>query len=199
MKALLVLSHPLDDSLNATLAGTAAACLRQMGHEVIERNLYKAAFQPELTKDERKSYYSGFDMTGITSEAAELRDADVLVLVFPTWWFSMPAMLKGWIDRVWAPGVAYDHAPDMGAIRPRLHQLKRVIAITTLGAPWWVDRLVMWQPVKRVLKWAILKPCAPQAKLHFVSFYACEKKTDAQVMAMKDKVTSTIRTSIAAA
>ena len=47
-----------------------------------------------------------------------LQQAKGLVRCFPTWWFAPPAMLKGWIDRIWAPGVAYDHAPDRGAIHP---------------------------------------------------------------------------------
>ena len=78
------------------------------------------------------------------------------MLLFPTWWFGFPAMLKGWFDRVWGPGIAYDHASDLGPIKPRLNNLKKVLVVTTLGSPWWVDRLVMWQPVKRVMKMALL-------------------------------------------
>jgi NAD(P)H dehydrogenase (quinone) len=115
--------------------------------------------------------------------------AEVLVLVFPTWWFAMPAMLKGWFDRVWALSIAYNQT-DTGALLPRLHGLKRTIAITTLGSPWWVDRLVLRRPVRKVLKRAILGVCAPKSKLEFLSFYGCEKLTEAQVTAMKERVSS---------
>ena len=85
-------------------------------------------------------------------QVSRLKEAEALVLLFPNWWFGFPAMLKGWFDRVWGPGIAYDHASDFGPIIPRLDNLKRVLAITTMEAPRWVDRLVMWQPVKRILE-----------------------------------------------
>lgn len=190
MKCLLILAHPLPDSLNSTLAKTAAEALRAAGHELRIRDLYQEGFQPALTAAERQSFYGRFDSLTIAAEAEELLWAEALVLVFPTWWFSMPAMIKGWFDRVWAPGIAYDNAPDLGAIRPRLHGLRRTIAITTLGSPWWVDRLVLRQPVRKVLKRAILGFCAPRSKLEFLSFYGCEKLTESQVAAMKKRVAS---------
>ena len=69
---------------------------------------------------------------------------------------------------------AYDHAEDGGLIRPRLTGLRHVLAITTLGSPWWVDRLVMRQPVARVLRTGILRPCAPQAGFRMLSLYQAE-------------------------
>jgi putative NADPH-quinone reductase len=118
----------------------------------------------------------------------------VLVLVFPTWWFGMPAILKGWFDRVWAPGIAYDHAADLGRIRPRLSALERVVAITTLGSPWWVDRLVMRRPIRRILKSAILATCAPRARLTFLSFYGCERLDDRAVASARSRVGRIIAT-----
>jgi NAD(P)H dehydrogenase (quinone) len=193
MKCLLVISHPLKDSLNAALAETAATALRESGHEVRIRNLYEQGFQPALTPEERRSYYSEFNASGVAAETEELKWTEVLVLVFPTWWFGMPAMLKGWFDRVWIPGIAYDHAPDMGAILPRLHDLRKTVAITTLGSPWWIDRLVLWRPVRRVLKTAILRSCAPKSTLDFLSFYGCEKLTVEQVDVMKARVSAALR------
>lgn len=131
-------------------------------------------FSPLLTPEERASYYISFDASEVTQEIEDLAWAEAIVLVFPTWWFGPPAILKGWFDRVWAPGVAYDHASDLGAIQPRLRRLQKVVAITTLGSPWWVDWLVLRQPVRRILKTAILRTCAPQASLTFLSFYECE-------------------------
>jgi putative NADPH-quinone reductase len=64
-------------------------------------------------------------------------------------------MLKGWIDRVFAPTVAFEQTPDFGPLKPLLTGLRKVVAITTLGSPWWMDRLVLWRPVRRQLKWAV--------------------------------------------
>ncbi|WP_264294002.1 NAD(P)H-dependent oxidoreductase [Diaphorobacter aerolatus] len=148
------------------MAQFAIAALNAKGHEVIVEDLYESRFSPALTTKERQSYYSPeFDATATQGQIDRLLSAEMLVLIFPTWWFGFPAMLKGWFDRVWAPGVAYDHATDLGPIKPRLQNLRHALAITSLGSPWWVDRLLLWQPVRRVLKTALLGTCAPNAVL----------------------------------
>ena len=164
------------------MARTAIEALTAAGHEVQIEDLYAAGFSPALTADERRSYYGAtFDAAAVHAQAERLQSAAALVLVFPTWWFGFPAILKGWFDRVWAPGVAYDHASDLGPIRPRLHNLRRALAITSLGAPWWVDRLVLRQPVRRVLKTALLGTCAPACKFEMLSLYQAERLAPAQL------------------
>jgi NAD(P)H dehydrogenase (quinone) len=193
MKTLLILAHPLADSLNATLAKAAADELNALGHEVRLRDLYRQGFAPALTPQERQSHYTVFDATAVAEETEELQWAECVVLVFPTWWFGLPAILKGWIDRVWAPGIAYDNAPDMGRLRPRLHGLKHMLVITTLGSPWWFDWLIMWRPVTRGLKRAVVGMCAPKAGFSALSFYTCEKLSPEQVAVMTAKVRARIR------
>jgi NAD(P)H dehydrogenase (quinone) len=176
VKCLVVIAHPLKDSLCNALATHAIDSLRSAGHEVLIEHLYDQSFAPALTAAERQSYYSpAFDARSLASEIAHLTDAEALVLVFPTWWFGLPAILKGWFDRVWAPGVAYDHAVNLGAIQPRLAKLRTALAVTTLGSPWWVDRFVMWQPIKRQLKTALIGTCAPACKFQMLSLYQSEK------------------------
>jgi putative NADPH-quinone reductase len=192
MKCLLVLAHPLSDSLCGQFGRDARDALVKAGHEVRRVDLYAAGFNPALTAAERASYYASFDRSQLEGEIADLLWTEALVLIFPTWWFGFPAILKGWFDRVWAPGVAYDHATDLGRIRPRLTALRRVIAITTLGSPWWVDHLVMRQPVRRVLKTAILGTCAPQAKLTFLPIHGCERLSAAAVAKARARVAKAI-------
>lgn len=168
MKCLVVIAHPLADSLCHALARTAIATLMAAGHEVEVEDLCASGFQPALTA------------------------AEALVLVFPTWWFGFPAVLKGWFDRVWAPGMAYDHASDLGPIRPRLHDLRRTLAITSLGSPWWVDRLVLRQPVRRVLKTALLGTCAPACRFEMLSLYKAERLTAAQVAPFRSRIEHTL-------
>ena len=93
----------------------------------------------------------------------------------------MPAILKGWIDRVFAPGIAFDHASDFGPIKPRLTNLKKVVVITTLGSPAWIDWLVMRRPVRRILKTAVFGLCAPQAKFSMLSLYKAENPPDQRI------------------
>jgi len=160
-----------------------------MKHEVVIEDLYADKFEPLLTESERNSYYSGsYDSSNFSEQANRLLEAEALVLLFPTWWFSFPAMLKGWFDRVWGPGIAYDHASDLGPIKSRLDNLRKVLVVTTLGAPWWVDRLIMWQPVKRVVKVALLGACAKKSKLKYLSLYNSEKLNNESIARFKHKI-----------
>lgn len=194
MKCLLVTAHPLKDSLCAMLAERTAQALVACGHEVILEDLYAQDFVSALTAAERRSYYSPeYDRTNVAAQAARLIEAEALVLVFPTWWFGFPAILKGWFDRVWGPGIAYDHADDLGAIRSRLHRLRHVLAVTTLGSPWWVDWFILRRPVRRVLKTALLGTCAPACRFDMLSLYKSEKLAPERVRAFAERVERAIQ------
>ncbi|MGB7317765.1 MAG: NAD(P)H-dependent oxidoreductase, partial [Planktotalea sp.] len=136
---------------------------------VLLLDLYAIGYDPRLRAKERRDYYSAsFEDTD------QLEKTERLILVFPTWWFGLPAILKGWIDRSFLPGIAYNHASDLSALTPRLHGLKEVIAITTLGSPRWVDLFVLRRPVRRALKWGVFKACAPKARFSMLSLYSAE-------------------------
>ena len=182
MKCLVVVAHPLRDSLCHALAARAAETLRAAGHEVAFEDLYACGFGAALSAAERASYYStSYDSTAVQGEVERLLAAEALVLCFPTWWFGFPAVLKGWFDRVWVPGIAYDHAGDLGLIKARLPGLRKVLAVTSLGSPWWVDRFVLHRPVRRVLKTAILGTCAPACDFEMLSLYKAERLHAARV------------------
>ncbi len=194
MKCLVVVAHPLTDSLCQSLAGSVVDTLTAAGHEVQIEDLYRSGFAPALTVAERQTYYQPpFDAAAMEPYVERLLAAEALVLVFPTWWFGLPAMLKGWFDRVWAPGIAYDHARDLGAITPRLHKLRRALVVTSLGAPWWVDRLVMWQPVKRMLKIALFHTCAPTCRFEMLSLYKAENPAPQRIQAFRARVGKALR------
>ena len=182
MRCLVVKSHPLSESLCSAISRRVVKMLQAHGHEVTLQDLYAEGFDAAMTQTERASYYEGpYSTQSVSSQVEQLLSAEAIVLVFPTWWFSFPAILKGWFDRVWAPGVAYDHSAGYGPIKPRLHNLREMLVITSLGAPWWVDRLIMRQPVKRVLKTALVGACAPKCRFQMVSMYKSESLTSAQV------------------
>jgi NAD(P)H dehydrogenase (quinone) len=195
MDCLVVFAHPLPDSLCHALARVAIETLTAAGHEVVVEDLCLSGFSPALTGRERATYYDGpFDAQAVRTQVERLLAAEGLVLVFPTWWFGFPAGLKGWFDRVWAPGFAYDHASNFGPIRPRLNNLRRALAVTSLGSPWWVDRLVMRQPVRRVLKTALLGTCAPACRFEMLSLYKAERLGVPQF----ERFASRVRKSLAA-
>lgn len=189
MRCLLVHVHPLPKSLTRHFCDAALKTLAERGHTVTFLDLYQAGFDPRLRADERATHYAPpHNVSHVEQEVAQLRDAEMLVLVFPTWWFGLPAMLKGWIDRTFLPGVAFEQAPDFGPLKPLLANLRHVVAITTLGSPWWVDWLVLWRPVRQQLKWAVFKTCAPSARFEMLSFYGADNPKAERVEAFRHKV-----------
>jgi putative NADPH-quinone reductase len=182
MRCLVVKAHPLSESLCSSMTRRVVEMLQADRHEVTLEDLYAERFDAAMTPAERASYYEGrYSTQSVSAQVEHLLSAEAIVLVFPTWWFSFPAILKGWFDRVWGPGVAYNHSTGYGPIKPRLHNLREMLVITSLGAPWWVDRVIMRQPVKRVLKTAIVGPCAPKCRFRMVSMYKSESLSSAQV------------------
>jgi NAD(P)H dehydrogenase (quinone) len=186
-RCLLVTAHPLPGSLNARLAAMVEREARARGWHVTRRDLYEG-FDPVLTAEERAGYYAAPAPT-LAEEKRRLTEAEVLILVFPTWWSGFPAILKGWFDRVWTPGVAYDHAPDLGAMRPRLLDLREVLAVTTMGSPAWIDWLILRQPLRRILQWGILRPCAPKARVRWHALYRAEAVPPARIAQFEARIT----------
>lgn len=190
MQALVVLAHPLSDSLCTHLAHEAIDALRARGATVDVLDLYAEDFQPALTAAERRLHYKTPEPgPEIVALQQRLAAADMLVLVFPTWWFSLPAILKGWFDRVWAPKFAFEHGTP---IKPLLTGLKSCLVVTTLGSPWWIDAIVMRQPVKRVLKTGLVFACAPQARFDMLSFHQAETADGRQVEAFVGRMRKAI-------
>ncbi|WP_193369989.1 NAD(P)H-dependent oxidoreductase [Pelagibius marinus] len=185
----LLLAHPLPESFCAAIADRAETALAAGGHEVDRLDLYQEGFDPRLTAAERHSYYHPpADLSAVASYVDRLQAADKVVLVFPQWWFNVPAILKGWFDRVFQPGVAFDHTPGYGQIEPRLDKLDSVLAVTTLGSPWWVAELVMRNPVRRQIKSGIVWACARQARFRMLNCYGTEKLSAAQREAFLGRV-----------
>ncbi|HEY0685100.1 MAG TPA: NAD(P)H-dependent oxidoreductase [Steroidobacter sp.] len=123
MKVLIVYAHPEPRSLNGALRNFAVDRLQSAGHEVIVSDLYAMGWkavvdsadflnhetgQPlKVEAASKRAYEAEAQSADIAAEQRKLFWADVLILQFPMWWFSMPAILKGWVDRVYAYGLAY--------------------------------------------------------------------------------------------
>jgi len=180
MKILLVLAHPLADSFTAAIAATARDALLEAGHDVDWLDLYAEDFDPRLTAAERRSYFSPpYDGAAMAEMLARLLAADGLLLVFPTWWFGFPAILKGWLDRVLAPGIAFDHDPG-GGLTGRLTNVRLLYALTTTGSPWWIVRLGLGDPVRRVLRRAIAPLCRPRLRFAMLSLHDMDRADTAK-------------------
>jgi NAD(P)H dehydrogenase (quinone) len=123
MKVLLVFAHPEPSSFNGALRDVALDALGRQGHEVQVSDLYAMRWKSEIDRDDfptlaaearlnvapasRDAFAANALTSDVKAELDKLRWADALILQFPLWWFSMPAILKGWVDRVFANGFAY--------------------------------------------------------------------------------------------
>ena len=165
MRVLVVYAHPSQGSFASAIHSQILRKLGARGHQIDDLDLYAEGFQPVLTAKEREVHYqTGANLTGVESHVERLRAAEALILCFPTWWYGMPAILKGWFDRIWLPGVAFHNPPEGGAIRPGLIGLKSLTVVTTYNAPWWFIRLYMGEPGKKVLMRGFKRLIAPDAR-----------------------------------
>jgi putative NADPH-quinone reductase len=105
-----------------------------------------------MSAEERRAYQDdGPPPPDVAPHIAALQWAEGLIFVYPTWWYAQPAMLKGWMDRVWRPGVTFT-VPSPGApMRPALTNIRLIGVITTFGAPWWLWTFVMGAPGRRMI------------------------------------------------
>ncbi len=178
MRVHVVFAHPRTDSFNAAIHQTILAALRHAGHEVDDLDLYAEQFQPALTAAERGAYHDvGHNLAGIETYVERLRAAEALVIAAPTWWYGMPAILKGYFDRVWAPGVAFFLHGHGGAITAGLTNIRKYAVVTTTGSPWWFMRLYMRDPGRMVLTRGMRRLFAPDVAMTYLCHYGTDVST----------------------
>src|SRR5262245_14712155 len=172
MRFLVIYAHPVKDSFVSALHQRAVTALTEAGHTVDDCDLYVEGFQPVLTREERLAYHNTAANRGhVSKEIERLKNCDGLVLVFPTWWYGMPAMLKGYIDRVWIPGVAFELRN--GRTMSRLHNIVRFAVVTTYGSPWWLNKL-MGDPNRSIFMRGIRHLFARDARTLWLAQYGMD-------------------------
>jgi putative NADPH-quinone reductase len=135
MRILIILGHPDPNSFNHAIASGVYNALRHDGHHVTLHDLYAEAFDPLLPVQEIPE--RGAIPAVIQKHCEDLRSADGIVIIHPNWWGQPPAILKGWIDRVFRPGVAYRFEEGDGGegIPIGLLKAKAAVVLNTSNAP----------------------------------------------------------------
>jgi len=161
MKVNVVYAHPAAESYQASLHQRILRTLNARGDEVIDFDLYAMKFDPAMGEEEWRGHEepSRPPPQDLEVYIDALKWADACVFCFPTWWCGMPAILKGYFDRVWRPGVAFDVPPNGGLIKPALRNIRRVGVVTTCGSPWWYTRLFTQDPGRKVLLRGLKATC----------------------------------------
>ena len=159
MKISVILAHPGEGSFNHAIAGVVVSTLHEGGHSVTVHDLYAERFDPLLPYDEI-SRDAPLPLA-VASHCAEIATADGIIIVHPNWWGMPPAILKGWIDRVLRPGVAYRFLEtDSGEGIPiGLLSAKAVIVFNTSNTPAQREQEVFGDPLERIWKDCIVSFC----------------------------------------
>jgi NAD(P)H dehydrogenase (quinone) len=192
VRILYVYCHPLPESFHAAIRARALAALAAAGHQVDLLDLYAEKFDPVLSEDARRHYHDpSRNQLGLEGYITRLTSAEALILQFPTWCFGLPAMLKGFFDRLILPGVAFDLSEPAHA-QPLLRNIKRIIGIATYGRP---RSMALWmsdpprKTVKRYVRWFT----GGKARADYYPLYHMNVATDAQRKAFMDKIERVLR------
>lgn len=159
MKILIVLAHPDPASFNHALAEVAAAEVRRQGHDVRVHDLHAEGFDPILPPGEAPE---GAPLPPwLARHCADLAGAEGIVIVHPNWWGQPPAIMKGWIDRVIRPGVAYSFVEgDSGEGVPvgRL-RARTAVVLNTSNTPLERELAVFGDPLEAIWKRCVFDLC----------------------------------------
>lgn len=186
MRVLVLYAHPVPESFGGALHEVVVASLKQAGHEVDDCDLYAEGFDPILSPDERRGYHDTASNTlPVAGYVERVRAAEALVLCFPVWNFGYPAMLKGFFDRVFLPGVSFDLAD--GKVTPALGNIRKLVAVTTYGASRWTA-LLMGNPPRRLVCRALRAVCHPAARTLYLAHYDMNRATPESRAAFLQKV-----------
>ena len=178
MRVLVLYAHPDPDSYVAALHRATLDGLARAGHAIDDCDLYAEAFDPILSREERLRYHDlGCNRAPVEPYVRRLEAAEGLVLVFPVWNFGLPAILKGFLDRVFLPGVSF--RLENGRAVPNLHHLETLAAVTTYGATRW-RALAMGDPPRRVVTRMLRVLVAPRARVRYHAAYDMNRATPAR-------------------
>jgi putative NADPH-quinone reductase len=159
MKISVILAHPVAGSFNHAIASRAVKVLKRSGHDVVFHDLYQKNFDPVLTGAEvpREAALP----PAIERHCREIAEADGIVVIHPNWWGQPPAILKGWVDRVIRPGVAYEFLEgDTGEGIPRgLLRARAAIIFNTSNTPAERESSVFGDPIETLWKNCVFGLC----------------------------------------
>jgi putative NADPH-quinone reductase len=186
MRVLVLFAHPVETSFVAALHSAAVDSLRKAAHEVDDCDLYAEGFNPVLSRRERIDYHDlDINRRTVAPYVERLLRAEALVLIHPVWNFGYPAILKGFFDRVFLPGVSF--RLENGRVWPNLHNIRKLGAVVTYGGGR-MRALLMGDPPRRVLKRVVRACIHPTAKTRYLALYDMNRNDDHARKAFLERV-----------
>lgn len=167
-RALVLFSHPVEESFSAARHREVVDTLSGRGWDVDDCDLYAEGFSPVLTAEERRTYHDTTVNTRPVQDYVDrVRAADALVLVFPVWNYGYPAILKGFFDRVFLPGVSFYLAD--GQMSRALDNIRKLAAVTTYGGHRF-KAMLAGDPPRRIVTRMLRNTTRPD-KMRYLALY----------------------------
>ena len=191
MKTLVIYAHPAEDSLNAEILSRLSGCIAPEDLRV--RKLCVEEFDP-LINLQRYRVFNDIpeNRAGVEDHVADVEWAEALIFIYPTWWYGLPAILKGWLERVLIPGVAMKIDAAGKPAGPLLSHIRLFGAIATYGAPWWWTRFV-GDPGRRTLmrgvRWLSFTSC----RTFWIAHYDIHRRSQKSIGAGLDRMEAKLR------
>lgn len=168
MRAHVVYAHPCDDSYARALCDTVVGTLTGRGWQVDLCDLYAEGFDPVMSAQERRGYHRVPGNTApVQGHVDRLRAATALIFVHPVWNFGPPAILKGYFDRVFVPGVSF--RLEDGRVTPAMTHIRKLGVVTTYGATW-LRATLIGDPPRRVMTRAFAHAARPDTMLYLALY-----------------------------
>lgn len=184
----MIHAHPNPDSFSHALCRRVEDALKSAHAEVRVRDLYAEGFDGRLTLAERRSHLSPPSAKPqLRSHFDDVLWCDTLVFVHPTWWGAQPAILKGWIDRVWVHGVAWTLPDGARRLKPALRNVRRLVTVTTHGSSRIVNAL-QGSPGRRMVHRSLRVICHPLCRTRWIAMYGLDTATDTRRAAFLERV-----------
>jgi len=172
----VLFAHPVETSFAAGLHAKVVGVLRANGHEVDDCDLYAEGFDPVMSRQDRIDYHNlAVNRRHVTPYVDRLLAAEALVFSFPVWNMGFPAILKGFVDKVFLPGVSFTLGED-GSYNPCLHNIKRLGVVCTYGGARWLT-FMMGDPPRRFLTRSMRRICAPGARCDYLAHHDMNHST----------------------
>ena len=176
MRVLVVHSHPVETSYGKALFNQTVASLKVAGHEVDACDLYEEGFDPVMSRHDRMIYHSYPENTDLVKAYVErLQAAEGFIICTPVWNFGFPAMLKGYFDRVWLPGITFELVN--GKVESRIRHIRKVGAVMTYGASRF-RAFVAGDPPRTIVHRMLRAQVKIGAPVKYLAHYDMNRSTD---------------------
>jgi putative NADPH-quinone reductase len=186
MRVMVVYAHPVETSFNGAIYATVTEALQKGGHEVDACDLYAENFPAIMSREDRLLYHEIPANRALARPWIErLEAAEALVLVFPTWVFAPPAILKGFCEKVFVPGVAFELVD--GKVRGAMRHLKRVGGVSTYGGTR-LRAFLAGDPPRKLLTRMLRAYVGPAVPVSFMGCYDMNRIDEVRGRAFLDKV-----------